>query len=310
MQQKQQSTQQHTQQHTQNLPSQALIQEDKMKIKNVLKTTGEKEKELREMLQKKKQDLLLSLEERDKMLSRIDGNSIIADSLPDGSGSKIINNLGKNDVNSSMKNGREREGEGGDEENDMTYENVTKKGNDSYQRLDQVCDDDDGEEEEVEEEEEDDHSLNVSHTSDTATPILNMANYIPANTSSPLLSSHSPSIFNSDSSLHSTSNSGLTGNNTTSLPLSLPLEAANTSASLGHVPYGNRNSDSTPYSSFSSSSSSSSSFSSSSSSSAATSSFSSSSSSKGTCESMCPYEERKQRIEESDVHKLEYPPSA
>ena len=300
-----QQKQQPTQQHTQNLVSQSFLQEDKTKIKNVVKTTGEKEKELREMLQKKKQDLLFSLEERDRMLSRIDANSINADSAPDGLTGKIINNEGKDDRNRNMKNEAAKGGE--EENNDMVYEN--KNGNDQYQRLDQICDDE--EEEEEEEEDEEDHSLNVSHTSDVTTPFLNLASYISTDTSSAPPSSHPPSIFNLHASLHSTSNLGVTESSRVSIPTlhqSLPLEAAHNNATT--ISYGNRNSDSLPSFSTSFSSPPISSTTTASSTSFSSSFVPSSSSSKGTCESMCPYEERKQRIEESDVHKLEHPLSA
>ena len=301
-----QQKQQPTQQHTQNLVSQSLSQEDKTKIKNVVQTAGEKEKELREMLQKKKQNLLFSLEERDRMLSRIDGNSIIADSAPDGLAGKMINNEGKDNDNRNMKNDG---GKGGEEEDDDTvYEN--KNGNDQYQRLDQICDDEE-EEEEEEEEDEEEHSLNVSNTSDVTSPFLNLASYIPTDTSSAPPSSHPPSIFNLHTSLHTTSNFGVTENSRVPIPTlhqSLPSEAVHNNATT--ISYGNRNSDSLPSFSPSFSSPSIPSTTTASSTSFSSSFIPSSSSSKGTCEAMCPYEERKQRIEESDVHRLEHPLSA
>ena len=366
IQQQQHPTQQHpTQQHpTQQLPIQ--VGDEKNKVKNIVKSSGEKEKELREMLQKKKQDLLSSLEERDRMLSRIDDNNKInTDNImvnKEGIVNKISN--ASNDNNNSSNNTNtntntnanddvndHEEGEDDDDDdiyfdhidskNHDYYQNKTnQRGADAYERLDREAEEgEDDEEEEVDEEDEDDHSLNVSHTSDinvsnTSHTTLNQSS---SSTSSTFFSSPVPvplpapvtlllpSTFPS-SSLSSSIISSHSRPPTTSFPqseqphtqhipsLPLPRNAA--------VPYTQTSSFSFPSSSSFPLSSSSSTPSSSyfplpsSSSIPSSSSFplpsssSSSSSSKGTCESMCPFEERIQRIEESDVHKLEYPSSA
>ena len=134
-------------------------------VKANLKSSAEKEKELREMLQQKKQDLMDKVAERDRMYKRLDENAskaLVGDSSTSSqAGDKSGHSLGllgsksanlPSDVKVTYEDDDEGEGEGeGEGEEDWIG---------------------DTEEDQVEEEEEDvDNSLNVSITSDHHPPL-------------------------------------------------------------------------------------------------------------------------------------------
>ena len=131
-------------------------------VKATLKSSADKEKELREMLQQKKQDLMDKVAERDRMYKRLDENAskaLVGDSSTSSqAGDKSGHSLGllgsksanlPSDVKVTYEDDDEGEGEGEGEEDWIG----------------------DTEEDQVEEEEDVDNSLNVSITSDHHPPL-------------------------------------------------------------------------------------------------------------------------------------------
>ena len=227
-QQQQQTPQQQQQQHFDQTPQAPLP----------IQTTADKERELREMLQKKRQDLIEMVAERDRMMLRIDNtpklsNTFTATDQPVNTASanqNIVNDSNLRVGADDMMENADDDGDGdGDAQDDDNWMGDAEENEDG-----------DGDEAE----DEADNSLNISNTSDNR-PSLQ------------------PSSLTSYQS------------NPIPIPTSIP-----TPLPPGPGPGPGR----TP-----------------------TRDLPSSSSSKGSCEGMCPLQERRQRIEENDVHKLEYP---
>ena len=209
-----------------------------------LQTAADKEKELREMLQKKRQVLMERVAERDRMMLRIDSAPkplavFTATDQPvntaiSANQNIVDSNLRAVAADDMMGNGDEDADEDGDGD-----------GGDDDNWMGDAQEDEDGDGDEADDA---DNSLNISNTSDnrpslqapSLTPYQSITSPIPIPIPTP-----------------------------TSIPTPLPLGP-------GQTP---------------------------------TRDLPTSSSSKGSCEGMCPLQERRQRIEENDVHKLEYPSS-
>ena len=150
---------------------------DKMRMR----TPAEKEKELREMLQKRKQDLKDKEAERDRMLLRISENTAKPSSGDIANSMNSIHNAGDTQVKDAVKSVIIDTLAVDDDDEGEAEAEAEEEEEDDWLADPQVDEDDD----------EDDNSLNVSNTSDSRPPINYSSPFTPS-ISQPPVSRHVP----------------------------------------------------------------------------------------------------------------------